>query len=73
MDYQIKPIKNEKDYENVLKIIDQILDENPQENSDLYYVLDAISTLIEMYESKHYPVPEPDPIEYIKFIMEQRG
>jgi HTH-type transcriptional regulator / antitoxin HigA len=73
MKYNIKPIKNEADYKETLRIIDEILDNNPEEGSDLYFTLDALSTLVEKYEVTHYPIPEPDPIEYIKFIMEQRG
>ncbi len=73
MKYEIKPIKNEVDYEEALRIIDETLDNNPEEGTDLYFTLDALSTLVEKYEAKHYPIPEPDPIEYIKFIMEQRG
>lgn len=73
MDYVLKPIRNEADYKEALRIIDEILDQNPEEGTDLYFTLDAFSTLVEKYEAKNYPLPEPDPIEYIKFVMEQRG
>ena len=35
--------------------------------------MDILVTLIEKYEQIHYPIPEPDPIEAIKFMMEQKG
>lgn len=35
--------------------------------------LDILVTLIEKYEQIHYPIPDPDPIEAIKFMMEQNG
>jgi HTH-type transcriptional regulator / antitoxin HigA len=35
--------------------------------------LDVLATLVEAYERKHYPIDEPDPVEAIKFRMEQQG
>lgn len=73
MEIIIKPIISEQDYQHTLEMIDYLLDQNPQEGTEQYYQLDALSTLVEKYEAVHYPIPEPDPIEYLKFVMEQRG
>lgn len=68
----ITPIVNEQDYQRALNLIDEILDKNPKEGTALYNQLDAITTLVEKYERIHYPIPDPDPIEYLKFVMDQR-
>jgi HTH-type transcriptional regulator/antitoxin HigA len=73
MEIVIKPIVSEKDYQQTLEIIDSLLDKNPSENSYEFHVLDTLTTLVQKYEAVHYPVPDPDPIEYLKFVMEQRG
>jgi HTH-type transcriptional regulator/antitoxin HigA len=67
----IKPIKNEKDYQDVLKRIDEIFDaKNDTPEGD---ELEILVMLVEKYEAEYYPIEEPDPIELIKFILEQRG
>ncbi|MBU2494109.1 MAG: helix-turn-helix domain-containing protein [Bacteroidetes bacterium] len=67
----IKPIKTKKDYYAALKIIDELWEAKPNTpNGDM---LDILTTLVEVYEQKHYPVPPPDPIEAIKFRIEQLG
>lgn len=67
----IKPIKTKKDYDAALKIIDELWEAKPNTpNGDM---LDILTTLVEVYEQKHYPVPPPDPIEAIKFRIEQLG
>ncbi len=65
----VHPIRNERDYEQVLEDIEELWG-SPigSENGDL---LDILIALVENYESKHYPVFPPDPIEAIKFRMEQ--
>lgn len=67
----IKPIKTKKDYEAALKKIDALLNVKPNTpNGDL---LDILATLVESYEQKHFFIAPPDPIEAIKFRMEQLG
>lgn len=68
---KIKPIKNEKDYELSLKRIDEIFDALPgtKEGDEL----EILALVIEDYENKNYPIDPPDPIEAIKFRMEQMG
>src|SRR5574344_2787461 len=65
----IKLIKTEKDYTIALKKIDSLFNAEPDtEKGD---ELELLVTLVEMYEKDHYPIPNPSPIEAIKFRMEQ--
>jgi HTH-type transcriptional regulator/antitoxin HigA len=67
----IKPIKTKKDYEAALKKIENLFDAKPDTaDGDL---LEILITLVEAYEQKHFNIAPPDPIEAIKFRMEQLG
>jgi HTH-type transcriptional regulator/antitoxin HigA len=68
---EIRPIKTEKDYDLALARVNTLFDAKPNTNEG--DELDILVTLIEKYELIHYPIPEPDPIEAIKFMMEQNG
>jgi len=68
---EIYPIKTEKDYDLALERVNTLFDAKP--NTIEGDELDILVTLIEKYEQIHYPIPEPDPIEAIKFMMEQKG
>lgn len=67
----IKPIKSEKDYEQVLRRVDSLW--NSPEGSAESDELDVLATLIEAYERERYPIDLPDPVEAIKFRLEQEG
>lgn len=68
---KLKPIKSEQEYEASLERLEVIFDALPgTEESD---ELEILGMLIEKYEKEHYPVDLPDPIEAIKFRMEQMG
>jgi HTH-type transcriptional regulator/antitoxin HigA len=67
----IRPIKTENDYNLALERVNTLFDAEP--NTNEADELDILVTLIEKYEQIHYPIPEPDPIEAIKFMMEQNG
>jgi HTH-type transcriptional regulator/antitoxin HigA len=67
----IKPIKREADYERALRRVEELWDS--QEGSAESDELDILTTLIEAYEREHYPMDLPDPIEAIKFRLEQKG
>ena len=67
----IKPIKNEEDYRAALKQIEGLM--NAQADAPEGDLLDVLVTLIEAYERKAYPIEEADPVEVIKFYMEQNG
>jgi len=67
----IKPIKSEEDYTATLSQIEQLMDALP--NTPQIDELEVLTTLIEAYEEQHYKINAPDPIEAIKFRMEQEG
>jgi HTH-type transcriptional regulator / antitoxin HigA len=67
----IHPIKTENDYENSLQEIEKLWG-SPTNTPD-GEKLDVLLILVEDYEEKHYPIDLPDPIEAIKFRMEQSG
>lgn len=67
----IKPIKTDADYRAALKEIETLMMAAP--NTPEGEKLDVLATLVEAYESKHYPLDLPDPVEAIKFEMEQKG
>lgn len=66
-----RPIRTEADYEAALAEIDRLIDA-PDGSREAEY-LDILGTLVEAYEEQHYPIPLPDPIEYILYYMESRG
>ena len=67
----IKPIRGEADYERALRRVEELW--NASAGSTESDELDILATLIEAYEREHYPVELPDPIEAIKFRLEQKG
>ncbi|MFG0592209.1 type II toxin-antitoxin system HigA family antitoxin [Myroides odoratimimus] len=68
---KFKPIKSEQDYQAALQRLELIFDALPEtQDSD---ELESLGILIEKYEKEHFPMDLPDPIEAIKFRMEQMG
>ena len=67
----IKPIKTEEDYHNTLNKIEILMDAKP--NTAEMDELEVLTTLVEVYEEQHYKIELPNPIEAIKFRMEQEG
>lgn len=67
----IRPIRTKADYRAALKEAERLWDANPG-TSDGDRV-EVLVTLIEAYEAKHHPIPAPDPIAAIEFMMEQKG
>ncbi len=67
----IRPIRTESDYEAALKEIEQLMNSVP--DSPEADRLEVLSTLVEAYEERHYPIPAPDPVEAIQYYMESRG
>jgi len=68
---EIRPIRTEADYQVALEEIERLFDATP--NTPESDRLEVLTTLVEAYEEKHYPIPLPDPIEAIKYYMESRG
>jgi len=67
----IRPIKNEEDYTQALSYIESLMDAQP--DTPQMDELEVLTTLVEAYEEQHYKMEAPDPIEAIKFRMEQEG
>lgn len=73
MNMPIRPIRTEADYEAALEEIARLMEDDPRLGTPEGDRLDVLTTLVRAYEAQHYPVPPPDPIEAIKFRMEQEG
>jgi HTH-type transcriptional regulator/antitoxin HigA len=68
---QLKPIKTDADHEAALKEIERLW--GAAEGTADGDRLDILTTLVEAYEEAHFPMDMPDPIEAIKFRLEQQG
>ncbi len=68
---KILPIRNEKDYQKALNRLEDIFDakKGTEEGDEL----EILSILVDQYEKENFPIGMPDPIEAIKFRMEQMG
>jgi len=67
----IRPIRTKSDYRAALQEAERLWDADPgTPDGDR---VDVLVTLIEAYEAKHHPIPAPDPIAAIEFMMEQKG
>jgi HTH-type transcriptional regulator / antitoxin HigA len=67
----IAPIKTARDYDRTLGRIEQLMEAKPGTKAG--DKLDVLTTLVEAYETKHHAIYPPDPIEAIKFRMDQLG
>lgn len=69
---EIRPIRNEVDYQAALGEIENLIESQPgTAEGDR---LEVLVTLVEAYEEKHYPIPEPnDPVAVLEYYMESRG
>lgn len=71
MKNELKPIRTKADYHKALAEVERLWGaKSGTPNGDR---LDVLATLIDVYEDEHYPIDPPDPIEVIKFRMEQQG
>src|SRR5882672_8108288 len=67
----VKPIRTKRDYEAALKEIERLW--GAKAGTTDGDRLDVLATLVDAYEAEHYPMDPPDPVEAIKFRMEQQG
>lgn len=67
----IRPIRTKADYRAALKEAERLWDADPGTPDGDY--LDAVVTLIQACEAKHFPIAPPDPIAAIEFMLEQKG
>ena len=71
MGNEVKPIRSRRDYEAALKEVERLWGAKAKTRAGDR--LDVLATLIDAYEAEHYRMDPPDPIEAIKFRMEQQG
>jgi len=68
---ELKPIRTKKDYQAALAEVELLWDapaKSPEADR-----LDVLSLLIEQYEIHHFPIADPDPIDFLVHVMEARG
>ena len=70
---EIEVIRTEANYLAALREVSALIDLDPAADSPEGERLDVLGTLVQAYEAKHFPIDPPDPIEAIKFRMEQSG
>ena len=68
---EVRPIRTKRDYETALKEVERLW--GAKAGTPDGDRLDVLATLIDAYETEHHPTDPPDPIEAIKFRMEQQG
>lgn len=68
---ELKPIKTKRDYRAALKQAERIWD--APAGSPAADALDILALLIADYETKHFPIADPDPIQFLEYVMESRG
>ena len=69
----IRPLRSEADYDWALKEIARYFEREPRRGTAEADRFDVLAALIEAYEAKHWPIAPPDPVDAIKFRMEQAG
>lgn len=70
---QVKAIRTEADYLEALQQVSALIDLDPDRDSQEGERLEVLGTLVQAYEAEHYPIDPPDPIEAIRFRMDQSG
>jgi HTH-type transcriptional regulator / antitoxin HigA len=68
---EIRPIRTEADYRAALTEIERLWNAEP--GSPEEDCVEVLATLVEAYEAQHHPIPAPDPIAAIEFMLEQKG
>ena len=69
----IQPIHTTKDYKAALREISRLMADDPVSGTAEGDRLDILATLVQAYEARHFPIDAPDPVEAIRFRMEQSG
>lgn len=68
---EVKPIRDDKQHRAALKTIERLWD--ARAGTHEHDLLEVLATLVEDYEEKHHPILPPDPVEAIRFRMDQLG
>ena len=66
----LRPIKTNRDYVAALKAVEALW--NAREGTRDADRLELLTLIIQAYEAKHFPIPDPDPIEFLLHVMESR-
>lgn len=69
----IRPIRNEADYDAALAEIEQYFEHEPEPGTPQADRFDVLATLIEAYEREHWPIDPPDAVDAIRYRMQQAG
>jgi HTH-type transcriptional regulator/antitoxin HigA len=69
----LKPIKTEDQYDQALARVYELMQTDVRENSIESDELEVLSILVKEYENEHYPMSSPNPLEAIKFRLDQMG
>lgn len=69
----IKPIHTKADHKAALKLVSRLVDLDPARGTPEGDMLEIMATLIAAYEARHFPIEPADPVEAIKFRMDQQG
>lgn len=69
----IRPIRTDADYRSALREVSVFFDHEPEPGTPEGDRFEVLLTLVEAYEARHFPIDLPDPVEAIKFRMEQAG
>ena len=69
----IHPIRTKADHKRALREVSAYFDNQPEPGSEDGDRFEILLTLLEAFEAKHFPIEAPDPIEAIRFRMEQGG
>lgn len=70
---QLKVIKSDIEHEEAMNALMELMDAKPEEGSPEADQLEVLATLLEKYEEEHFPIDLPDPVEAIRFRMDQQG
>lgn len=70
---EIRPIRTKADYKAALREVSAYFDNEPEPKTPEGERFEVLLTLVEAYEEKHFPIDLPDPVEAIKFRMDQAG
>ena len=68
---EIRPIRNEHDYQAALQEIERLMDAAPGSSEE--DKLDVLATLVSVYEAEHYSIDSPSPIAALEYYLESRG
>lgn len=68
---ELKPIRSKKDYQTALKAVDALW--NAKDGTHEADRLEILTILIERYERDRFPIPDPDPVDFLLHVMEARG